>query len=72
MQSVVSQPHNYIDWSAIIKSGDRIFLGSNAGIPNALVDSLIENGKDIKISLLLEEVSLLGRIHQRTNSPLAA
>jgi acyl-CoA hydrolase len=48
MQSVVSQSHNYIDWSAIIKSGDRIFLGSNAGIPNALVDSLIENGKDIK------------------------
>ena len=33
---------------------------------------LQENGKDIKISPLLEEVSLLGRIHQRTDSPLAA
>ena len=48
MQSVKSQFQNKINWSEIIKSGDRIFLGSNAGIPNALVDSLIETGKDIK------------------------
>jgi acyl-CoA hydrolase/RimJ/RimL family protein N-acetyltransferase len=48
MQSVVSQFQNQIDWSEIIKSGDRIFLGSNAGIPNALIDSLIKDGKDIK------------------------
>ncbi|MBO1254415.1 GNAT family N-acetyltransferase [Alteromonas sp. 5E99-2] len=30
-----------IPWGEIIKSGDRIFLGSNAGVPNALIDSLI-------------------------------
>lgn len=33
---------------------------------------LQENGKDIKISPILEEVSMLGRIHQRIYSPLAA
>ena len=48
MQSVVSQFNNKINWADILKSGDRIFLGSNAAIPNALVDSLIEHGKDIK------------------------
>jgi hypothetical protein len=50
MQSVV--PHSriiQIGWSAIIKSSDRIFLGSNAAIPNALVDKTIENGKVVKI-----------------------
>ena len=31
-----------------------------------------ENGRDIKISPLFEEVSMLGRIHQRQYSPLAA
>ena len=33
---------------------------------------LQKNGKDIKISSLFEEVSLLGRVHQRKDSPLAA
>jgi putative transposase len=33
---------------------------------------LQENGEDIKISPLLEEVSLLGRVHQRKDLPLAA
>jgi hypothetical protein len=33
---------------------------------------LQENGGDIKISPLFEEVLMLGRIHQRKYSPLAA
>ena len=33
---------------------------------------LQKSGKDIKISSLFEEVSLLGRVHQRKDSPLAA
>jgi acyl-CoA hydrolase/RimJ/RimL family protein N-acetyltransferase len=34
---------NSIDWSQYLKSGDRIFIGSNAAVPNALIDNLIEN-----------------------------
>ncbi|MDT0583169.1 GNAT family N-acetyltransferase [Brumicola blandensis] len=48
MQSVVSQFNNKITWHDLLQSGNRIFLGSNAGIPNALVDSLIQDGKGIK------------------------
>ncbi|MFD1621530.1 GNAT family N-acetyltransferase [Thalassotalea marina] len=30
-------------WQDFIKSGNRIFIGSNAAVPNALVDNLIDN-----------------------------
>lgn len=48
MQTVVPQYTSQISWSDYLKSGDRIFLGSNAAIPNELIASLIEHGKDIK------------------------
>lgn len=32
-----------IDWKQFLKSGDRIFIGSNAAVPNALIDHLINN-----------------------------
>jgi acyl-CoA hydrolase len=32
-----------IDWSKYLKSGNRIFIGSNAAVPNALIDDLISN-----------------------------
>jgi len=32
-----------IDWSQYLKSGNRIFIGSNAAVPNALIDDLIAN-----------------------------
>jgi len=35
-----------INWPELIKSGNRIFIGSNAAVPNALVNNLIENGKN--------------------------
>ncbi len=30
-----------IDWGSYLKSGNRIFIGSNAAVPNALIDDLI-------------------------------
>jgi acyl-CoA hydrolase len=48
MQSVKSQFTNAVDWHSLIKSGDRLFIGSNAAVPNALVDSLIADAKELK------------------------
>jgi acyl-CoA hydrolase/GNAT superfamily N-acetyltransferase len=36
-----------IQWNKLLKSGNRIFVGSNAAVPNALIDNLIENGKGL-------------------------
>jgi len=36
-----------IRWNELLKSGNRIFVGSNAAVPNALIDNLIENGKGL-------------------------
>ncbi len=36
-----------LDWASILKSGNRIFIGSNAAVPNALIDDLIENSKQL-------------------------
>lgn len=36
-----------LDWSTILKSGNRIFIGSNAAVPNALIDDLIANSKQL-------------------------
>ena len=33
---------NQIDWKHFLKSGDQIFIGSNAAVPNALMDELID------------------------------
>ena len=30
-----------VKWSDYLKSGNRIFIGSNAAVPNALIDDLI-------------------------------
>jgi len=32
-----------INWNKYLKSGDRMFIGSNAAVPNALIDDLIAN-----------------------------
>lgn len=37
------QQHSNICWHDYLKSGDRIFIGSNAAVPNALIDNLIIN-----------------------------
>ena len=37
------QTKDPLHWNDFLKSGNRIFIGSNAAVPNALVDHLIEN-----------------------------
>ena len=34
---------NNVNWRDYLKSGSRIFIGSNAAVPNALIDNLIAN-----------------------------
>lgn len=36
-----------LDWSQLLKSGNRIFIGSNAAVPNALIDDLINNANQL-------------------------
>lgn len=47
MQLLKSQFTNKIEWHELLKSGNRVFIGSNAAVPNALIDSLIADGKGI-------------------------
>lgn len=45
-----------IDWSSILKSGQRIFIGSHAAVPTQLIDDLIahsENLHDIEVVQLM-------------------
>jgi acyl-CoA hydrolase/RimJ/RimL family protein N-acetyltransferase len=39
--------NNSISWNDYLKSGDRIFIGSNAAVPNALIDNLIANSNNL-------------------------
>lgn len=41
-----TQRHN-LDWRDLLKSGNRIFIGSNAAVPNALIDDLIANANQL-------------------------
>ena len=36
-----------INWKKLIKSGGRIFVGSNAAVPNTLIRHLIDNSRDL-------------------------
>ena len=36
-----------INWKKLLKSGDRIFIGSNAAVPNALITDLIANSREL-------------------------
>lgn len=36
-----------INWEDYLKSGNRIFIGSGAAVPNALIDNLIANSKKL-------------------------
>lgn len=45
-----------LDWSKILKSGQRLFIGSHAAVPTALIDDLIEHATtlhDIEIVQLM-------------------
>jgi len=39
--------NNSINWNEYLKSGNRIFIGSNAAVPNALIDDLIANSNKL-------------------------
>jgi len=36
-----------VDWSQLIKSGSRIFIGSTVAVPNALIQDLIDNSQNL-------------------------
>ena len=36
-----------LDWGQLLKSGNRIFIGSNAAVPNALINDLIANSNQL-------------------------
>lgn len=36
-----------IQWQQLLKSGNRIFIGSNAAVPNALIQNLIDKSKNL-------------------------
>ncbi|MFT5520240.1 MAG: acyl-CoA hydrolase/RimJ/RimL family protein N-acetyltransferase [Enterobacterales bacterium] len=45
--SIKNTADTRINWPKYIKSGDRIFIGSNAAVPNALIDNLIDNSDNL-------------------------
>lgn len=36
-----------IDWASLLKSGNRLFIGSGAAVPNALIDDLIAHSEQL-------------------------
>lgn len=44
--SAAPTQHN-LHWADLLKSGNRIFIGSNAAVPNALIDDLIANANQL-------------------------
>ena len=51
--------NNSINWDDYLKSGNRIFIGSNAAVPNALIDDLIAKSNDLHD---IETVHILGSV----------
>jgi len=45
--STQTKENTPINWQKYLKSGDRMFIGSNAAVPNALIDNLIENSQNL-------------------------
>jgi len=41
--SLTNKDASPVQWHDFLKSGNRIFLGSNAAVPNALINNLIDN-----------------------------
>jgi len=45
--STYYEERDSINWEDYLKSGNRIFIGSNAAVPNALIDDLIANSNQL-------------------------
>ena len=41
----MNSAHKMIDWKSILVSGKRMFIGSNAAVPKALLEDLIANSQ---------------------------
>ena len=41
------QQPSSVDWSKYLKSGNRMFIGSNAAVPNALIADIIANSQGL-------------------------
>ena len=45
--SIQYEERDSVNWDEYLKSGNRIFIGSGAAVPNALIDNLIANSKQL-------------------------
>jgi acyl-CoA hydrolase/RimJ/RimL family protein N-acetyltransferase len=45
--SLQTKDNTSIQWTDFLKSGNRLFIGSNAAVPNALIDNLIANSSGL-------------------------
>ncbi len=45
--SLTDKHGHSVQWSDYLKSGNRIFIGSNAAVPNALIQDLIDNSAQL-------------------------
>ncbi|MBF0270572.1 MAG: GNAT family N-acetyltransferase [Magnetococcales bacterium] len=52
-------PPRLTDWKQYLKSGDRIFIGSNAACPHALTDDLVKHAGDFR-DLEMVHILILG------------
>jgi acyl-CoA hydrolase/RimJ/RimL family protein N-acetyltransferase len=46
------------NWKHLLKSGSRVFIGGNSGVPYALIDDLIANGKEFSDIELIHMLAL--------------
>ena len=51
-----------------LKLGDRIFIGSNSAVPNALVDQLIDDQATALNDIEIRHILTLGENHWRKRS----
>ena len=51
---------NQIDWKHFLKSGDRIFIGSNAAVPNVLMAQLIDEQASVLNDIEVVHILTLG------------
>lgn len=54
----MSKSIDKLNWQQLLKSGDRIFIGSHAATPTALIDHLIRNAKQLHDIEIVQVYSL--------------
>ena len=51
-------PVSNLNWQQLLKSGNRIFIGSHAAVPTLLIDDLIANAKSLHDIEIVQLVTL--------------